>query len=167
MKALTPILIFGFVLVIVLLWFFGKSAKPLKGGIGPIEYVLFKSSNAKVMVEIADTEAKRTKGLMFRTHMPENNGMLFIFQTSASHAFWMANTKIPLDIIWINEDLRIVDISKNTPPCTESGTLTSLCKAYTPKDKAKYVLEVNGGYTDKNEIEIGDEVKFSNSTLPL
>lgn len=167
MKALTPILIFGFVLVIVLLWFFGKSAKPLKGVTGPIEYVFFKSSNTKVKVEIADTEAKRAKGLMFRTHMPENNGMLFIFQTSASHAFWMANTKIPLDIIWINEDLKIVDISKNTPPCTETGTLISLCKAYAPKDKAKYVLEVNGGYTDKNKIGIGDEVIFSGPALPL
>lgn len=155
MKALTPIIIFGLGLLLVALWFFGKSAKP-KSISGPITSVTFERVNKVVKVEIADTEAKRAKGLMFRTHLPEDNGMLFIFQTTASHSFWMANTKIPLDIIWISEDLRIVDISINTPPCTETGTLTSLCKAYSPSRKAKYVLEVNGGYTQKHSIEIGD-----------
>ncbi|MEN9389195.1 MAG: hypothetical protein RLY61_279 [Candidatus Parcubacteria bacterium] len=160
MKTITPILIFGIVFTILVLWFFGKTAKPIKGIDGPIEYVFFTKTSTKVAVEIANTEAKRAKGLMFRTHLQEDRGMLFIFQTSASHAFWMANTKIPLDILWINEDLKIVDISKNTPPCTETGTLTSLCKAYAPREKAKYVLEVNGGYTDKNSIVIGDYVSF-------
>lgn len=167
MKTITPILIFGFVFALLVLWFFGKTAKPGAGTEGPINQVIFKASNTKVKVEIADTEAKRAKGLMFRNHLPQDSGMLFIFQTEATHSFWMANTRIPLDIIWLDRKLKIVDVSKNTPPCTETGTLTSLCKAYTPKEKAMYVLEVNGGYTNRHNIGIDSYVEFVNTSQEL
>ncbi|MBI2414894.1 DUF192 domain-containing protein [candidate division WWE3 bacterium] len=114
----------------------------------------------EVMVEIASTQAQLAKGLMFRKELGENSGMLFIFPKSGTHSFWMANTYIPLDIIWLNENKEIVYISANTPPCTETGNLLAVCKSYFPNKKAKYVLEVNGGWAEKNKVRVGDNVEF-------
>lgn len=114
----------------------------------------------KINAEIANTNAKRAKGLMFREFLGEDEGMLFIFPTESMQVFWMANTKIPLDIIWINKNNKIVHLSKNTPPCTQTGTIKSLCSTYKPNEKAKYVLEVLGGFSDKYGLAVGDEVSF-------
>uniref|UniRef100_A0A7C4XUW9 DUF192 domain-containing protein n=1 Tax=candidate division WWE3 bacterium TaxID=2053526 RepID=A0A7C4XUW9_UNCKA len=123
-----------------------------------INYVVLEDK--KIEVEIADTQAERTKGLMFRKELAENSGMLFVFDNSSRHTFWMANTYIPLDIIWINEDMEIVYISKDTPPCTETGNLQAMCTTYSPDKAAKFVLEVNAGWTEKNGIKVGDAVNF-------
>lgn len=113
---------------------------------------------AEIKAELAITEAQRAKGLMFRETLGENEGMLFVFPKEAVHSFWMANTKIPLDIIWINSDFEIVYISENTPPCQETGQLKSLCTVYKPDKKAKYVLEVNAGYVKNHNIQIKQSV---------
>ncbi len=139
------------------MWFFGKSAKKPEN-LGNIEFV--EIGEKQVNVEVARTPAQRAKGLMFRTSLPENEGMLFIFDSPAKHSFWMANTKIPLDIIWIDSEGKIVDISKNTPPCTETGNMQAMCKTYKPKGSALYVLEVNGGWTEKHNITVDDFVNF-------
>lgn len=102
-------------------------------------------------VEVAKTREERRKGLMGRESLAENTGMLFIFDKEGFHSFWMKNTKIPLDIIWIGEDNRIVHIEKNVPPC-ESDT----CPSYKPAKKAKYALEISGSLADKLGIKIGD-----------
>lgn len=115
----------------------------------------------KIEVEIADTPAKLTQGLMFRKELGENSGMLFIFSNLAKHSFWMANTLIPLDIIWLNENKEIVYISADTPPCTETGNVKALCKSYSPGKDAKYVLEVNGGWTSKNGVLVGQKAEFN------
>lgn len=112
------------------------------------------SSEKCASVEIADDNEERQKGLMFREEMDENSGMLFIFENSDYYNFWMKNTLIPLDIIWISEDMKIVDI-QNAVPCLEEP-----CEIYKPREKAFYVLEVNSGFAERNEINIGDEVKF-------
>ncbi len=114
----------------------------------------------KIEVELADTPAKRSKGLMYRNELGENNGMLFIFPTISKHSFWMANTYIPLDMIWIDENKKIVHIEQNVPPCTETGKLETLCNHYSSETAAKYVLEVNAGYTQSNDIKVGDSVTF-------
>jgi|TARA_Y100000310_G_scaffold248848_1_gene254817 hypothetical protein len=111
--------------------------------------------NIKVDVEVADDLSERTQGLMFRESLNKNSGMLFIFEEEEKHAFWMKNTLIPLDMIFISEDLEIVDI-KNAIPCEEEN-----CKSYAPKEKAKYVLEVNGDFTTENNINIGDRIRLS------
>ncbi len=139
------------------MWFFGKSAKKPEN-LGNIEFVEIGGNQVKV--EVARTPAQRAKGLMFRTNLAENAGMLFIFENEAKHGFWMANTKIPLDIIWIDSTGKIVDISKNTPPCTETGNMQAMCKTYKPRVRALYVLEVNGGWTEGNGAKIGDKVIF-------
>lgn len=107
-----------------------------------------------IKVEVADNEEERAQGLMFRESLDENSGMLFIFKTAEQYAFWMKNTLIPLDAIFINEKFEIVDI-KYAIPCEQDP-----CKRYIPQEKSLYVLEVNGNFTVKKDISIGNKVLF-------
>ena len=106
-------------------------------------------------IELALTSEEKKQGLMFRDHLEENKGMLFVFLTEKKHSFWMKNTLIPLDIIWINENKEVVFISKNNQPCQDNE-----CPTIEPGRKAKYVLELNGGTTDKINLKIGDKANF-------
>ena len=106
-------------------------------------------------VELATTPEERARGLMFREHLDPDKGMLFIFEDEGLHPFWMKNTLIPLDIIWIDEAEKVVFISKNTQPC-EQGP----CPIIDPGEKAKYVLEVCGGTADKIGLTVGDRLTF-------
>ena len=117
--------------------------------------VSIKNANAitKVNVEIADDNNERSKGLMFRENLSMNAGMLFIFDLEENRTFWMKNTLFPLDIIFINKDLKIVDI-KYAIPCKKEP-----CELYKSSKPAKYVLEVNGNFTSKNKIDVGDEIQ--------
>lgn len=115
-------------------------------------------NETEIQVEIANSTAKRTKGLMFRKYLPEGSGMLFVFPNEAKHSFWMANTLIPLDIIWINSNKEVVYIENGVPPCTES--VRSACKIYKPNTDAKYVLELNSGKSSDLNIQIDDTVNF-------
>ena len=117
-------------------------------------YVKVAIGNVDVKAEIADTPLKQMKGLMFRKSLPSNEGMLFIFGKEDYHGFWMMNTSIPLDIIWINKDMEIVHIEKNVQPCG------ILCPIYRPNEKAKYAIEVNTGFADKNKVEVGHFVEI-------
>ena len=114
-----------------------------------INEVCFKEKCFKV--EIANNEIERSQGLMFRQNLSENEGMLFIFPKEDNYSFWMKNTLIPLDIIWLDSSYKVVYIKENTPPCA-----TKTCEAYTPDKKAKYVVEVNGGWVKKREVLVGD-----------
>ncbi len=105
-------------------------------------------------VEMAKTEAERDNGLMHRDHLDADSGMLFVFPASDIYTFWMKNTSIPLDIIWIN-DSKIVDMTTLSPP---DG---SNIPQYTPKNKADYVLELNAGIISKYNFQLGDRVSFS------
>lgn len=107
----------------------------------------------KLTIEIADTPEEAARGLMFRSSMKEENGMLFIFNSEQQHYFYMRNTRIPLDIVYINSDMEIVHAVKNAVPFDE----TSLPS----KHPVKYVLEINGGMMDKWGIEIGDKISFT------
>lgn len=116
-------------------------------------YVLM--NGKKIKVEIVDTELERERGLMYRESLQENSGMLFVFPDSEIRSFWMKNTLIPLDIIFINENLEIVDI-KNAIPCSSEP-----CILYTSNLPIKYVLEVNSGFSEENNIAIGEIVKIA------
>ena len=103
-------------------------------------------------IEIADNDYETQTGLMYRTKLGTNHGMLFIFPDEDFRSFYMKNTKIPLDIIYIDEAKIIVSIQKNAKPFDE----TSL-----PSDTpAKYVLEVNGGLSDEWQLEVGDRIDY-------
>ena len=106
----------------------------------------------KINIEIADDNEKRMKGLMFREKLNENEGMLFVFDDEQYQTFWMKNTLIPLDIIFIDKNLKIVDI-KNAVPCKEEP-----CVIYKSEKAAEYVLEVNKNFTIKKGIKVGDNI---------
>ena len=93
------------------------------------------------MLEVADTKAERAKGLMFRESLPDDEGMLFIFPSESKHTFWMYQTEIPLDIIWLDSNWKIVHEEKNVQPC--KSTDPRKCKSYQPDQNAKYVIEIS------------------------
>ena len=119
--------------------------------------VTFLPANASIRAEVADTEQARERGLMFRTHLGENRGMIFYFDQTGYHAFYMYNTRIPLSVIFLNESLRIVDI-QDMAPCLEQNPLA--CPIYTPHAECKYAIEVNHEFIRKNGIKTGDLVKI-------
>lgn len=108
----------------------------------------------KINVEIADEPQEQSLGLMRRQVLEENSGMLFIFDNEQIRNFWMKNTLIPLDMLFISKDLAIVDIIE-AEPCREDP-----CKTYSGKEAAKYVLEVNKGYSYRKNINKGDKTVF-------
>ena len=114
---------------------------------------------AKIDIQIANTEFDRELGLMFRKSMKENQGMLFIFPVDTLQTFWMRNTLIPLDMVFINSQKVIVSISRNTKILSD--------QTYSSKGPAQYVLEVNAGYCDKFNIHSGDKVTWKNTLRPI
>ncbi len=108
-----------------------------------------------LLAEVAATPETLSRGLMFRKKLPEGRGMLFIFPWADFWHFWMKNTKVPLDIIWIDTTRQIVSIAAGAQPC-----LTEPCMDYIPKNKALYVLEVASGVAKKWSLKIGDRLIF-------
>ena len=106
-------------------------------------------------VEVAESQEKQALGLMFRESMPDDHGMVFIFPAEGMRSFWMKNTKIPLDIFYFDEDLKLVNVSENTPPCRSSR-----CPGYPSTGPAKYVLELNAGKAAELGAKPGDELKL-------
>jgi len=100
-------------------------------------------------IEIAKTPEQRKQWLMFRKSLSETSGMLFVFPSADYHNFWMKNTLIPLDIIWLDHDFNIIYIEKNTQPCGEELSKANRCLSYWPEKKASFVLEILGGLSDK------------------
>ena len=110
-----------------------------------------------IHAEIADTMKKRAEGLMYRQHLARDRGMLFTFDQAQPWTFWMKNTKIPLDIIWLNEKKQIIHIARNVPICTRTD---DGCPQYQPNDPAMYVLELGGGEADRLKLEKGSKLQF-------
>jgi hypothetical protein len=102
-------------------------------------------------VEIAEDQEKQALGLMFRRHMPEDHGMLFIFPNEAPRGFWMKNTRIPLDIMYFSSELRLVSMAENAQPCR-----VEQCPGYPSAGPAQYVLELNAGKASELGVEAGD-----------
>jgi uncharacterized protein len=113
-----------------------------------------KFEDAEIEVEIADSGQEMQRGLMFREELASNRGMLFVYKEEKILSFWMKNTLIGLDILFINNNLEIVDIIENMTPCKEE----SVCPSYSSKFPAKYALEVNSGFVKNNSINIGEKV---------
>jgi uncharacterized membrane protein (UPF0127 family) len=107
-------------------------------------------------LEVARTPEERQYGLMNRENLDPDKGMIFVFDKEGVYPFWMKNTKIPLDIIWINRDKVIVYISRNTPPCK-----TDPCPNYDPEKNALYVIELNGGTAEEMGLIAGDRVMIT------
>jgi uncharacterized membrane protein (UPF0127 family) len=110
-------------------------------------------------VEVVVEKAAIDKGLSGREQLGASEGMLFMFDHTARFRFWMRKMHFPLDLVWINADMRIVDISKNIPPLPDDAEAFF----YSPAVPAQYVLEVNANFCDTQEIRLGDSVEFISS----
>jgi uncharacterized membrane protein (UPF0127 family) len=123
---------------------------------GEIEF----PDKTRVSVEIADTDAKRQRGLMFRERMAPTDGMVFIFDEKGVYPFWMKNTFIPLDMVWLDETFTIVSIVTAVPCKTDP------CPNYTPKAAAWYVVELVAGFAKTHGVKEGDVLIFKNVPTP-
>lgn len=112
---------------------------------------------ARIFVEVPDDQEEFARGLMFRTHLPWNAGMLFAFYDEEPRRFWMKNTLIPLDMIFVDSSSKIIDIKENVPPCKQEE-----CPTYPSKEPAQYVLEVNAGFVQEKGVKIGDRLATFN-----
>ena len=104
-------------------------------------------------VELATTPEEQRLGLMFREQMDAGHGMLFIFPSAATRSFWMKNMRIPLDILYFDEQLKLVSVAENAKPCRVQA-----CPGYPSKGPARYVLELNAGKAAELGVKTGDEL---------
>jgi len=111
--------------------------------------------NFVVQVEIAADDSVRAQGLMFRDQLAPDRGMIFLFPQSGDYPFWMKNTLIPLDMIWIDDQKRIVNVAANVPPCKADP-----CPSVPAGGTAKYVLEVAGGVAARHGLAKGQTLRF-------
>jgi uncharacterized membrane protein (UPF0127 family) len=118
----------------------------------------------RVALEIADTEPKRNRGLMFREALAERDGMLFVFERPGFYPFWMQNCRIALDILWLDDTFRIVSMAESVPPCRLEGCeppcASNQCPSYAPAagTTARYVIEVAPGFAARHGVKVGQVV---------
>ena len=112
-------------------------------------------SGAVYRLELALTPEEQTQGLMFRENLPDRTGMIFVFGQEADHHFWMKNTMIPLDMIWMDASGKVIFVSANTPPCKADP-----CPTYGPDAPARQVLEIAGGMAAKENIAVGSTLRL-------
>ncbi len=120
---------------------------------------VFSSSagHRQVFLELVETEQEKAQGLMFRNRLEDDHGMLFIYHKDVKPSFWMKNTFLSLDILFLAKDGTLVDIFEQVPPCPMKP-----CPTYTPSVLCRYVLEVKGGYAAQYHIRKGDRVELCN-----
>ena len=118
--------------------------------IGSLEFV----------VEVAADSDTQIKGLSGRESLDAGTGMLFVFENEKRFRFWMREMKISLDMVWINSECQVVDVSEDVPPPDRDIPLEDLPR-YSPESPAKYVLEINGGESAELGLIIGDHVEFA------
>lgn len=143
-----------------LLGFCGPFAEAGEPGTEPAQEIVIPIKTPKgtvIYAELADTPVKRGRGLMFREHLPPDRGMLFTFGDLQVWSFWMKNTKIPLDIVWMDDKKKIVHIERNVPICTKTD---DSCPQYRSNDGALFVLELGGGRAEALDLQRGKKLEF-------
>lgn len=116
----------------------------------------------RFQVEIADDDAERARGLMFRDAMPDASGMLFIHEREQPLAYWMKNTRIALDILYFDDERKLVAQQRDVPPCS----LGDGCPPYASNAPARYVLELNAGQAEKLGLRDGAQLRFGPGIPP-
>lgn len=120
-----------------------------------------------VVLDIARTDAERERGLMFRKSLAAAEGMIFVFDQPGFYPFWMRNCLIPLDLIWLDREFRIVSIAGSVPPCRLAGCpppcASFECPSYAPTagTTALYVVELQAGFAGAHGVKVGDRVAVS------
>ena len=116
----------------------------------------------RFQVEVADDDAERARGLMFRDAMADDHGMLFIHDRQEPQAYWMKNTRIPLDILYFDRDRRLVSQQRDVPPCSAGDR----CPPYPSRAPARYVLELNAGQAARLGLQDGALLTFGPGIAP-
>ncbi len=132
---------------------YGQTGSLSRNGLGTI----VTPSGTTIFVEIADSPDKRVQGLMFRPSMAPDRGMLFLFPELEDRTFWMKNTLISLDILWLNESGSIIHLEPNVPICTRKD---DGCPRYRSPYKSLQVLELNAGMAEKLDLAVGKQLKI-------
>ncbi len=147
-QVLIPISIAAVIIGIV-----GLTTMPSEIKLESVEFPMgtIKVDDIPLQVLIADTEPRRVRGLMFEDQLPYDQGMIFVFEKSGLHSMWMLNMQFSLDLIWFDQDGKVVHIEKDVPPCKTALEITT-CQSIIPAEEAVYVLEVTSGFVDKNNI---------------
>ena len=127
---------------------------PAASGLIPLKVPSGKVFQTELMIEDED----RAMGLMFRPSLPADRALLFVFDDLDFHGIWMKNCRFPIDIVWLDEDKKVVHVTPNVPPCKADP-----CPSYQPMRKAAYVIEMNAGAAQKQKVAVGSAVEF---TLP-
>lgn len=130
------------------------AAVPVRAGDPPGPRALFPDGHA-FRLELARTVEEQARGYMFRERVGRDEGMLFLFPDEGFHSFWMKNCEVSLDILWLSDDLRVVHIEADLPPCRRDP-----CPGYMSMRKARFVLEIKGGMAGKSGIKVGDLVRL-------
>jgi uncharacterized protein len=136
----------SFLVLAVLLWAAACQAQP--------KVIIQTKENRELtfQVDVADTPAKREVGLQYRQNLAADRGMIFLFPSESHHSFWMKNTPIPLDMIFISSDQKIVGIVEQAIPfSTDSRSVPA---------SSQFVLEINGGLAGRYGVKVGDSIKF-------
>ena len=112
---------------------------------------IIKVDDVPLQVQIADSEPRRIRGLMFQEQLPNDQGMIFVFEQPGLYSLWMLNMQFPIDMIWFDQEGKVVHIEKDVPPCKTPLEIT-VCQSVIPDEEAVYVLEVTSGFVEQNNI---------------
>jgi len=147
-QALVPIIIAAVIVGVV-----GLVSIPHESKLESVEFPrgTIKVDGIPLEVQVADTEPRRVRGLMFQEQLPDDQGMIFVFDKPGSYSLWMLNMQFPLDMIWFDGNGKVIHIEKDIPPC-KSALEIATCQSLVPDGEAKYVLEVTAGFIDSNNI---------------
>lgn len=147
-QALIPITIAAVIIGVV-----GLMSLPSESKLESVEFPrgTIKVDDIPLEVQIADTEPRRVRGLMFQDQLPYDQGMIFVFDQPGLYSLWMLNMQFPLDMIWFDEDGKVVHIETNISPCRTALEITT-CQSLVPEKEAIYVLEVTSGFVEQNNI---------------
>jgi uncharacterized membrane protein (UPF0127 family) len=101
------------------------------------------------------TDEDRAMGLMFRPSLPQDRGLLFVFEQVDFHGFWMKNCRFPIDMVWLDEERKVVHVAESVPPCKSDP-----CPVYSPLRRAAYVVELNAGQARREKAVLGSAFTF-------
>ncbi|MFP4174193.1 MAG: DUF192 domain-containing protein [Halobacteriales archaeon] len=121
-----------------------------------VSFVVDGESRGELGVEVADTRRERARGLMERETLPDDTGMLFVYGSAEPQSFWMKDTLVPLDIIFVDEEMRVLNVEHADVP--EPGTPDDELSSYTSDGAARYVVEAERSYANRTGVSRGDEL---------
>ena len=132
------------------------AAAAARAGAVPQVIPLTLPSGKVLQAEVMVKDEDRAMGLMFRPSLPLDRGLLFVFEDLDFHGIWMKNCRFPIDIVWLDEERRVVQVAEAVPPCKAEP-----CPVYQPMKKAAYVVEINAGQARREKATLGSRLEFA------